>query len=79
MIPQVAQGSAAGALFSTLSAGEELWERIRQLLREPTADAAVLTCFFRTLQLGFVGQYRAEMTNGVRTWRKRARGSRRSA
>ncbi len=39
---------------------EELWERIRQLLREPTADAAVLTCFFRTLQLGFVGQYRAE-------------------
>ncbi len=53
-------GSAAGALFSTLNAGEELWERIRQLLREPTADAAVLTCFFRTLQLGFVGQYRAE-------------------
>ena len=46
--------------FSTLNAGEELWERIRQLLREPTADAAVLTCFFRTLQLGFVGQYRAE-------------------
>ncbi|PLP21514.1 type VI secretion system protein ImpK, partial [Klebsiella pneumoniae] len=43
--------------FSTLNAGEELWERIRQLLREPTADAAVLTCFFRTLQLGFVGQY----------------------
>ncbi len=46
--------------FSTLNAGEELWERIRQLLREPTADAAVLTCFYRTLQLGFVGQYRAE-------------------
>lgn len=45
--------------FSTLNAGEELWERIRQLLREPTADAAVLTCFYRTLQLGFVGQYRA--------------------
>ncbi|PLC27601.1 hypothetical protein C0U44_32440, partial [Klebsiella pneumoniae] len=35
------------------------------------ADAAVLTCFFRTLQLGFVGQYRAEDDNGVRTWRKR--------
>ncbi len=46
--------------FSTLNAGEELWERIRQLLREPTADAAVLTCFYRTLQLGFVGQYRAQ-------------------
>jgi putative glutamine transport system permease protein len=38
----------------------ELMARIRQLLREPTADAAVLTCFYRTLQLGFVGQYRAE-------------------
>ena len=46
--------------FQHLNAGEELWERIRQLLREPTADAAVLTCFYRTLQLGFVGQYRAE-------------------
>ncbi|UMX69235.1 type VI secretion system protein TssL, short form [Klebsiella pneumoniae] len=46
--------------FSTLNAGEELWERIRQLLREYTADAAVLTYFFRTLELGFVGQYRAE-------------------
>lgn len=27
--------------FSTLNAGEELWERIRQLLREPTADVLV--------------------------------------
>ncbi len=53
-------GSAAGALFLFSTPGEELWERIRQLLREPTADAAVLTCFYRTLQLGFVGQYRAE-------------------
>lgn len=47
--------------FSALSTpGKSSGERIRQLLREPTADAAVLTCFFRTLQLGFVGQYRAE-------------------
>ncbi|WP_336221607.1 type VI secretion system protein TssL, short form [Citrobacter amalonaticus] len=46
--------------FSTLNAGEELWERIRTLLREPAPDIAVLTCLYRTLQLGFVGQYRAQ-------------------
>lgn len=46
--------------FSTLHAGEELWERIRTILREPAPDVAVLTCLYRTLQLGFVGQYRAQ-------------------
>ncbi len=46
--------------FGTLNAGEELWERIRNLLKEPAPDMAVLTCMYRTLQLGFVGQYRAQ-------------------
>lgn len=46
--------------FSTLNAGEELWERIRIALREPAPDSAVLTCLYRTLQLGFVGLYRAQ-------------------
>lgn len=46
--------------FGTLNAGEELWERIRHLLKETAPDVAVLTCMYRTLQLGFVGQYRAE-------------------
>lgn len=46
--------------FSTLNAGEELWEQIRTILREPAPDVAVLTCLYRTLQLGFVGQYRAQ-------------------
>lgn len=46
--------------FGTLNAGEELWERIRQLLKETAPDTMVLTCFYRTLQLGFVGQYRAQ-------------------
>ncbi|HDS2561281.1 TPA: type VI secretion system protein TssL, short form [Klebsiella aerogenes] len=46
--------------FGTLNAGEELWERIRNLLRETAPDAAVLTCMYRALQLGFVGQYRAQ-------------------
>lgn len=46
--------------FGTLNAGEELWERIRNLLKESAPDMAVLTCMYRTLQLGFVGQYRAQ-------------------
>ncbi|MNZ31662.1 hypothetical protein D3C78_489670 [compost metagenome] len=43
--------------FGTLNAGEELWERIRNLLKETAPVVAVLTCMYRTLQLGFVGQY----------------------
>ncbi|WP_105285748.1 type VI secretion system protein TssL, short form [Escherichia sp. MOD1-EC5495] len=46
--------------FGTLNAGEVLWERIRNLLKESAPDMAVLTCMYRTLQLGFVGQYRAQ-------------------
>lgn len=46
--------------FGTLNAGEELWERIRDILKETSPDTAVLTCLYRTLQLGFVGQYRAQ-------------------
>lgn len=46
--------------FGTLNAGEELWEQIRNLLKETAPDVAVLTCMYRTLQLGFVGQYRAQ-------------------
>lgn len=46
--------------FRTLNAGEELWERIRTALREPAPDVAVLTCLYRTLQLGFTGQYRTQ-------------------
>lgn len=46
--------------FGTLNAGEELWERIRSLLKETAPDKAVLTCLYRTLQLGFVGQYREQ-------------------
>lgn len=46
--------------FGTLNAGEELWERIRTLLKETAPDIAVLTCLYRTVQLGFVGQYRAQ-------------------
>jgi len=46
--------------FGTLNAGEALWERIRSLLKETVPDNAVLTCLYRTLQLGFVGQFRCQ-------------------
>lgn len=46
--------------FGTLNAGEELWERIRKCLKDTTPDTAVLLCLYRTVQLGFVGQYRAQ-------------------
>ncbi len=46
--------------FGTLNAGEELWQRIREQLSSVTADAAVLMCLYRTLQLGFTGQYRTQ-------------------
>ncbi|ROP48470.1 type VI secretion system protein ImpK [Enterobacter sp. BIGb0383] len=46
--------------FGSLNAGEELWERIRHILKETAPDTAVLICLYRTLQLGFVGQYSAE-------------------
>ncbi|WP_412176286.1 type VI secretion system protein TssL, short form [Enterobacter sp.] len=46
--------------FNTTNAGEELWERIRTVLREPAPDTAVLTCFYRAVTLGFVGRYREQ-------------------
>lgn len=46
--------------FGTLNAGEELWERIREQLKSSVPDRVVLTCLYRTLQLGFTGQYRTQ-------------------
>ncbi|HEJ7990995.1 TPA: type VI secretion system protein TssL, short form [Serratia liquefaciens] len=47
-------------LFSRHDAGKALWEDIRTLLKSPAPDAAVMACLYRTLQLGFVGQYREQ-------------------
>ncbi|MEI2264077.1 type VI secretion system protein TssL, short form [Erwinia sp. CGal63] len=46
--------------FGTLNAGEELWQRIREQLKSPAPDRAVLMCLYRTLQLGFTGEYRTQ-------------------
>ncbi|EEC0297083.1 DotU family type IV/VI secretion system protein [Salmonella enterica subsp. enterica] len=54
------QSSLQTHFFSTLDAGEALYERMRQVLREPAPDVAVLTCFHRVLALGFLGGYRPE-------------------
>lgn len=43
--------------FGALDAGDELYERMRQVLREPAPDSAVLICFHRVLMLGFRGCY----------------------
>ncbi|ENZ8427327.1 type VI secretion system protein TssL, short form [Klebsiella aerogenes] len=43
--------------FGGMEAGDALYERIRQVLREPAPDLAVLTCFHRVLALGFKGRY----------------------
>ncbi|MBN4832538.1 type VI secretion system protein TssL, short form [Enterobacter hormaechei] len=43
--------------FGSMDAGDELYERMRQVLREPAPDIAVLTCFHRVLMLGFKGSH----------------------
>jgi len=43
--------------FGSLRAGEALWNRITQVLRQPTSDKAVLTCYHRVISLGFQGLY----------------------
>ncbi|ULH11522.1 type VI secretion system protein TssL, short form [Serratia marcescens] len=47
-------------LFSRHDAGKAIWEDIRTLLKSPAPDMAVMSCLYRTLQLGFVGQYREQ-------------------
>lgn len=39
--------------FSSLDAGDALWERIRTVLGQTHPDDTVLTCFHRVLKLGF--------------------------
>ncbi|MTH48930.1 type VI secretion system protein TssL, short form [Intestinirhabdus alba] len=43
--------------FGSLFAGEALWDRIAEVLRQPAPNAAVITCFHRVIALGFQGLY----------------------
>lgn len=51
--------------FGTMTAGDTLYERMRQVLREPAPDPLVLTCFQRVLVLGFKGSA-ASLTDPAR-------------
>lgn len=48
-----------GHFLGTMDAGDTLCDRMRDVLREPAPDIAVLTCFQRVMMLGFLGDYRA--------------------
>ncbi|MDK9605804.1 type VI secretion system protein TssL, short form [Lelliottia wanjuensis] len=43
--------------FGTLRAGGALYDRIAEVLRQPSPVPAVLTCYQRVLALGFQGQF----------------------
>ncbi|MGL6021000.1 MAG: type VI secretion system protein TssL, short form [Gibbsiella quercinecans] len=46
-----------GYFLGTMDAGDTLCDRMRDVLREPTPDNAVLTCFQRVMMLGFLGGF----------------------
>ena len=48
-----------GHFLGTMDAGDTLCERMREVLHDPTPDLAVVTCFQRVMQLGFVGSFRS--------------------
>ena len=62
--PDVDEGQVAwrkvplqARFFGSLRAGEALWDRIAEVLRQPSPDPAVLTCYHRVTALGFQGVY----------------------
>jgi type VI secretion system protein ImpK len=42
-----------GHFLGTMDAGDTLCDRMRDVLREPAPDHAVVTCFQRVMMLGF--------------------------
>lgn len=44
-------------VFGSLRAGEALWDCIAEVLRQPSPNPAVLTCYHRVIALGFQGLY----------------------
>lgn len=48
-----------GHFLGTMDAGDTLCDRMRDVLREPAPDSAVLTCFQRVMMLGFLGDFRS--------------------
>ncbi|SCC58241.1 type VI secretion system protein TssL, short form [Kosakonia oryziphila] len=48
-----------GHFLGTMDAGDTLCDRMRDVLREPAPDRAVVTCFQRVMMLGFLGSFRS--------------------
>lgn len=48
-----------GHFLGTMDAGDTLCDRMRDVLREPDPDHAVVTCFQRVMMLGFLGSFRS--------------------
>jgi type VI secretion system protein ImpK len=48
-----------GHFLGTIDAGDELCDRMREVLRESAPEQIVLTCFHRVMILGFLGEYRS--------------------
>ncbi|ENY3729426.1 TPA: type VI secretion system protein TssL, short form [Enterobacter kobei] len=48
-----------GHFLGTMDAGDTLCDKMRDVLREPAPDCAVLTCFQRVMMLGFLGNFRS--------------------
>lgn len=48
-----------GHFLGTMDAGDTLCDRMRDVLREPAPDHAVVTCFQRVMMLGFLGGFRS--------------------
>ena len=62
--PRIDEGQVAwrraplqAKFFGSLRAGEALWDRIAEVLRQPAPNVAVLTCYHRVIALGFRGLY----------------------
>jgi len=62
--PKIDEGQAAwrkaplqARFFGSLRAGEALWDRIAEVLRQPSPNTAVLTCYHRVIALGFQGLF----------------------
>ncbi|KGT95511.1 membrane protein [Erwinia typographi] len=48
-----------GHFLGTMDAGDTLCDRMRDVLREPAPEPAVVTCFQRVMMLGFLGSFRS--------------------
>ena len=46
-----------GRFLGTMDAGDTLCDRMRDVLREPAPEPAVVTCFHRLMMLGFLGSF----------------------